>query len=68
MKAKLTDQLCSQKPPKSGRIEIWDVIIKGLCLRITPNGVRTFAMMPRDPKTGKQRRITLSWIPGHVDR
>jgi integrase len=59
MRAKLTDQLCSQKPLKDGRIELWDLLVPGLCIRIYPSGARTFSLMPRDRKNGVQRRITL---------
>jgi integrase len=60
MRAKLTDQLCSQKaPPKGQVIEIWDIVLPGLCLRIYSSGARTFSLMPRERVTGKQRRVSL---------
>jgi integrase len=56
--AALVDRL-RRTPPRSGRAEIWDAKTRGLCLRISANGVGTWSLryMPRDG--GGYRRITL---------
>lgn len=48
-------------PPLSGRTELWDSQTRGLGLRITPSGTKTWVMMYR--VDGKQRRLTLGRYP-----
>tara|TARA_R110002110_G_scaffold414910_1_gene646363 strand:+ start:209 stop:1414 length:1206 start_codon:yes stop_codon:yes gene_type:complete len=48
-------------PPSSGRTELWDSQTRGLGLRITPSGTKTWVMMYR--VDGKQRRLTLGRYP-----
>ncbi len=50
------------RPPKSGRLELWDSRVPGFGLRITANGVKTFAVMTRI--NGRQVRKTLGHWPG----
>ena len=57
MRVKPTDAICSQKPPKEDYLELWDLLMPGLCLRIYPSGARTFSCMPRDAD-GIQRRVS----------
>lgn len=51
-------------PPEVGRSELWDSHIKGLCLRITPNGTKTWTLRYR--VKGMQRRFVLGNYPGLV--
>jgi hypothetical protein len=73
MRAKLTDQLCSQRPPKTGRIEIWDLLLPGLCIRIYPSGAHTFSIMPREwigadgRRKGIQKHRRISLWPRHPE-
>lgn len=48
-------------PPSSGRTELWDSQTRGLGLRVTPSGTKTWVMMYR--VDGKQRRLTLGRYP-----
>ena len=44
-------------PPKVGRVEYWDTHCRGLCLRVSATGTKTWAAMYR--VNGKQMRETL---------
>lgn len=60
--SKLTNVKILKTPlPSSGRIEIWDRQTRGLGLRITAYGTRTWQMVYR--VDGKQRRLTLGRYP-----
>lgn len=61
-KAKITDALARTISADSTRLEIKDAIETGLSLRITPGGVRTFALKTRDA-SGRYRTITLGRYP-----
>jgi hypothetical protein len=61
-KAKITDALARTISAGSARLEIKDAIETGLSLRITPGGVRTFALKTRDA-SGRYRTITLGRYP-----
>jgi hypothetical protein len=61
MKHKLTDRyLQTVKAPPTGRLVVADTEVKGLSVRITPNGTRTFLVRYRLPKQA-QRSYT---VPG----
>ena len=60
----LTDAFVrSVKPPASGRLEISDMRCAGLALRITPNGVKSWAFRFRDRTTGRPGRATIGQYP-----
>lgn len=61
-KSKITDALARTISAGSTRLEIKDAIETGLSLRITPGGVRTFALKTRDA-SGRYRTITLGRYP-----
>lgn len=45
MRKKLTDRyLQSLKPPATGRLEIIDTDGRGLVIRVTPNGIKSWAI------------------------
>lgn len=56
-----TRRVHTLKPPKSGRIEIFDTVIPGLCYRVTDKGARSWSIMYRFD--GKLRRDTLGTYP-----
>lgn len=59
----LTDRMVKQtKPDPIRRLDIRDTGVTGLLLRITPNGVRTFALQTRG-FDGKQFKMTLGRYP-----
>ena len=75
MKTRLQDQtIKSAKAPANGRLELKDAKVDGLMLRVTTNGVKSFALVYKVPgeggttKTGKPRkgkshRMTLGTYP-----
>jgi len=61
MKHKLTDRFVrTVKPPTRGRLVVADTEVKGLSLRVTPNGTRSFLVRYR-PRRQPQKAYT---IPG----
>jgi integrase len=56
--AALVDQL-KRRPPKNGRLEIWDTKTPGLCLRISANGAASWSLRYRPRNGGGKQRITL---------
>ena len=51
----------SRHPPASGRIEYWDTHTRGLGLRVTDKGAKSWVVMYRTG--GRQRRLTLGSFP-----
>ena len=47
------------KPSQAGLVEYWDEQQKGLCLRVSPKGLKTWAYRFRSPVLKKQRRASL---------
>ncbi len=54
---RITKAVVSQRPPKSGRIEVLDTVVPQLALRISSTGARSFAVRTR--LHGKLRRFTI---------
>src|SRR6516225_8100887 len=63
MRQILTDAACKAGAPRTGRLEIADMREVGLVLRVTSNGVRTFAFRFRHPHTRKTLRATIGTYP-----
>jgi integrase len=76
MKKTFTEEgLGRLRPPSKGRVEFGDVVVAGLMLRITANGVKSWSVLYKvkgqggaSPVTGRalkgtQRRITLGTYP-----
>src|SRR5262245_61543086 len=63
MRQILTDAACKTGAPRTGRLEIADMRQVGLVLRVTSNGVRTFAFRFRHPHTRKTLRATIGSYP-----
>jgi integrase len=49
-------------PPATGRLELWDAKTNGLCLRVTPNGRKTWTFRYR-PTATTRRRAVLGHFP-----
>ena len=63
MKALTDAHIRGLKPPLSGRIELTDPACRGLCLRMTAAGTRTFTFRSRPPGGGDVERLTLGTYP-----
>ena len=60
-RALTTRKIATTKPPKDTPLELPDGVVGGLCLRITPNGVKGFILSTRID--GKLRRKSLGRFP-----
>src|SRR4029078_8277544 len=63
MKAKLTDTVIRSYQPRAKQYAIGDSACPGLCVRITPKGIKTFAFAYRNKGTGKGELLTLGRYP-----
>ena len=63
MIAKLTDTSIRSYQPRAAQYSIGDAACPGLCIRITPGGVKTFAFAYRNKGTGKVTWLTLGRYP-----
>ncbi len=63
MKALTDAHIRSLKPPISGRIELPDPSCRGLELRVTIAGTKTFSFRARPPGGGRPERVTLGLYP-----
>jgi len=63
MKAKLTDTGIRSYQPRAKQYAIGDSACPGLCVRITPKGIKTFAFAYRSKGTGKVAWLTLGRYP-----
>jgi integrase len=64
MKIAFTDALIrGLKAPVSGRTELADSSCRGLCLRVTTTGVKTFAFRYRDRASQRVERVTVGPYP-----
>src|SRR5215475_5598107 len=63
MKAKLTDTGIRSYQPRAAQYSVGDAACPGLCIRITPKGVKTFAYAYRNKGTGKVAWLTLGRYP-----
>jgi integrase len=63
MKTKLTDIGIRSYRPRAKQYAIGDTACPGLCIRITPKGIKTFAFAYRNKGTGKVPWLTLGRYP-----
>jgi integrase len=63
MKAKLTDRTIQSYKPRAAQYAIGDAACPGLCIRVTPKGVKTFAFAYRNKGTAKTTWLTLGRYP-----
>jgi integrase len=60
----LTDVfLRSATPPSTGRLEVSDARCAGLTFRVTANGVRSWSLRFRDPRSAQVTRVTIGKYP-----
>jgi integrase len=53
----------SLRAPTSGRLEIHDAKCRGLVIRVTPHGAKTWSFRFRDPRSGVLTRATIGPYP-----
>ena len=63
MRTKLTDAVIRSFKPREALYTVGDATCPGLCIRITPKGVKTFAFAYRRKGTGKIGWLTLGRYP-----
>jgi integrase len=64
MRRALTDVFIrTLNEPESGRVEIADLRMAGLCFRVTATGARSWCFRFRDPRSGKTTRATIGPYP-----
>ena len=63
MRTKLTDAVIRSFKPREALYTVGDATCPGLCIRITPKGVKTFAFAYRRKATGKIEWVTLGRYP-----
>jgi integrase len=63
MKVKLTDTGIRSYQPRAAQYAIGDSACPGLCIRVTPGGIKTFAFAYRNKGTGKVTWLTLGRYP-----
>ena len=61
MKAKLTDTGIRSYQPRAKQYAIGDAACPGLCIRVTPGGIKTFAFAYRNKGTGKVTWLTKTY-------
>ena len=59
----LTDRFCATIKPASSRIDYTDSVTRGLMLRVTPKGAKTFALLFSGSRR-ERGRLTLGRYPG----
>ena len=62
-KIALTDRFCSTAKPLNGRTDYFDVTVRGLALRVTEKGHRSWCFHYRSPRDGRRARATLGTYP-----
>jgi Arm DNA-binding domain len=63
MRVKLSDAAIRSYMPGDAKYSVGDAACPGLCIRITPKDVKTFAFAYRDKGTGKVQWLTLGRYP-----
>src|SRR6516225_6664328 len=60
-KKNLTAKSLAALKPSEGRVDYFDTNLPGFCVRVTPNGVKTFSVLYRH--AGRKRRYTIGTYP-----
>src|ERR1051325_9403299 len=60
-KIKLNAKAVERMKPGKGRIQVFDIEQRGLCLRVTPSGEKTFSVVYK--RAGRMRRFTIGKFP-----
>ena len=66
MRVKLTDAAVRSYEARPAQYSVGDAACPGLCVRITPKGVKTFAYAYRNKATGKVEWLTIGRYPDMV--
>lgn len=61
MRVALTDIACRRAKPRAARYDVWDAIVPGLTLRVTPAGAKSWTVVSRYRR--KPLRVTLGPYP-----
>lgn len=62
--AELTDRFCqSAKPIEGKQTDYFDTVTKGLCLRVSPAGTRSWNLVYSKPGDGKRARMKIGRYP-----
>jgi Arm DNA-binding domain len=59
----LTDALLRSAAPGKKLVELWDARVSGLCLRVSPGGVRTWTFRYRPKDSASFKRLALGRYP-----
>ncbi len=62
-KIALTDRFCTTAKPLNGRVDYFDTTVRGLALRVTENGHRSWCFHYRSPRDGRRARATIGTYP-----
>jgi integrase len=62
-KIALTDRFCVTAKPLNGRVDYFDATVRGLALRVTENGHRSWCFHYRSPRDGRRARATIGTYP-----
>jgi Arm DNA-binding domain len=63
MRVKLTDSAIRSYQPRAAQYAVGDAACPGLCVRITPKGVKSFAFAYRSKASGKVAWLTIGRYP-----
>jgi hypothetical protein len=63
MRVKLTDSALRSYAARAKAYTVGDAVCPGLCVRVTPKGVKTFAFAYRNKASGKVEWLTLGRYP-----
>jgi hypothetical protein len=63
MRVKLSDAAIRSYVPRTAQYSVGDAACPGMCIRITPKGIKTFACAYRDKGTGKVAWLTVGRYP-----
>jgi integrase len=59
----LTDRFCATAKPSGARTDYFDATVRGLALRVTENGHRSWCYLFTSPRDGKRARATIGSYP-----
>lgn len=60
---RLTDRMLQSLKPAAARREFWDSEVSGLCVRVTPQGTKSWSFLFRPRGGGPKRRFTIGDFP-----
>ena len=63
MKVDLTDRFIAALKPHDKDLDYFDTRAKGLQIRVTPKGVKSWSVLFTSPKNGKRARLSIGTYP-----